>query len=224
LRRRTSTAPTGRRPTAPAGRTPRTTAAGPVSRAALTRTSNRAGQVLTEASTISGDPTNGTTTYTYDPLERLTSAARPGMSTLTYGWAAVPDRTSVQVGAGTPLTTSFDDAHRPTLDSAGGTYTSDGDGRLTSQPGQRLAWDALGRLTAVYPATGITPLATYAYDPLDRLRIVDHGGTDRVRFRYVGLTTSVAQTIDDQSGAVLRNIGTGWGGERLLDWSVRNFG
>src|SRR5690348_15631868 len=50
------------------------TAAGPTSRASLTRTFNRAGQVLTENSQITGDPTNGTTTYTYDPLERLTSA------------------------------------------------------------------------------------------------------------------------------------------------------
>jgi RHS repeat-associated protein len=132
------------------------------------------------------------------------------------------NRTSVQVGAGTPTTTSFDGANRPTSDSLGGTYTSDGDGRLTSQPNQRLAWDALGRLTTVYPATGLTPLATYTYDPLDRLRMVDYGGTNRVRFRYVGLTTSAAQTIDDQSGSVLRNIGTAWGGERQLDWTGTN--
>jgi RHS repeat-associated protein len=132
------------------------------------------------------------------------------------------NRTSVQVGAGTPTTTSFDAANRPTSDSLGGTYTSDGDGRLTSQPNQRLAWDALGRLTTVYPATGLTPLATYTYDPLDRLRMVDYGGTNRVRFRYVGLTTSAAQTIDDQSGSVLRNIGTAWGGERQLDWTGTN--
>jgi RHS repeat-associated protein len=121
-----------------------------------------------------------------------------------------------------PTTTSFTPANRPTSDSLGGSYTSDGDGRLTSQPNQRLAWDALGRLTTVYPATGSTPLATYTYDPLDRLRMVDYGGTNRVRFRYVGLTTSAAQTIDDQSGSVLRNIGTGWGGERQLDWTGTN--
>jgi RHS repeat-associated protein len=52
--------------------------------------------------------------------------------------------------------------------------------------------------------------------------MVDYGGTNRVRFRYVGLTTSAAQTIDDQSGSVLRNIGTGWGGERQLDWTGTN--
>jgi RHS repeat-associated protein len=61
-------------------------------------------------------------------------------------------------------------------------------------------------------------LATYAYDPLDRLRLADDGST-RTRFRYVGLTGSAAQTIDDTTGSVIRNIGTGWTGERLLDWT-----
>ena len=38
----------------------------------------------------------------------------------------------------------------------------------------------------------------------------------------MGLTTSAVQTIDDQSGAVTRNIGTGWGGELLEDWTSTN--
>jgi RHS repeat-associated protein len=52
--------------------------------------------------------------------------------------------------------------------------------------------------------------------------MVDYGANNRVRFRYVGLTTSVAQTIDDASGLVLRNVGTNWTGERLLDWTGTN--
>jgi YD repeat-containing protein len=80
-------------------------------------------------------------------------------------------------------------------------YGHDPDGRLTARPGQTMEWDALGRLTTVMNAAGTVTLATYAYDPLDRLRIVDHGGSDRTRFRYVGLTTSVAQLIDDTTGS-----------------------
>ncbi|MEO6628883.1 MAG: hypothetical protein ABIP03_09985, partial [Aquihabitans sp.] len=38
----------------------------------------------------------------------------------------------------------------------------------------------------------------------------------------VGLTTSAVQTINDQSGAVIRTIGTGWGGELLEDWTGTN--
>ena len=41
------------------------------------------------------------------------------------------------VGLNPALTSTFDDANRPTADSAGGTYASDGDGRLTVQPGYR---------------------------------------------------------------------------------------
>ncbi|MBA2717940.1 MAG: hypothetical protein H0U52_01680 [Chloroflexi bacterium] len=72
------------------------------------------------------------------------------------------------------------------------------------------------------PPTDGSIIATYTYDPLDRLRLVDYGGSNRVRFRYVGLTTSAAQTIDDQTGTVSRIIGTGWGGERQLDWTATN--
>ena len=62
-------------------------------------TRNRAGQILTEAATVTGDASNGTVTYSYDPLGRLSSSALSGTTT-SYGWDAVPNRTSVQVGAG----------------------------------------------------------------------------------------------------------------------------
>jgi RHS repeat-associated protein len=199
-----------------------TAATGPVNRAIYVLAYNRAGQILSEVSTITGDPTNGTTSYAYDPLERLASYTSPAATTTAYGWDEVPNRTSVQVGAGTPVTTSFDAANRPTSDSAGGAYSSDLDGRLTARPGERFEWDNLSRLTKVKPPTGGSTIATYSYDPLDRLRLADYGGSNRIRFRYVGLTTSVAQIIDDQSGAVLRNVGTGWTGERLLDWTGTN--
>jgi RHS repeat-associated protein len=200
----------------PASRT--TTAAGPVTRAAYTLSSNRAGQILSEASTITGDPTNGTTTYTYDPLARLTGFTRS--ATTTYGWDKVPNRTSVQVGAGTPVTTTYTDANRPLADTGGatGSYTSDPDGRLTSRPNQRLDWDALGRLIRVRAATGSGITATYRYDALDRLLTADEGGL-QTRYRYVGQTTAVAQTVNDATNVAIRSVATDWGGERLVDWT-----
>ena len=45
-------------------------------------------KVSAETSTITGDPTNGTTTYTYDALARLARLARLTRAGLTtsYGW------------------------------------------------------------------------------------------------------------------------------------------
>jgi len=129
-------------------------------------------------------PIHGTTSYTYDPLERLTGYTRAGTTT-AYGWDKTPNRTSVQVGANPAITPTYDDANRPTSDSAGGSYTSDLDGRLTLRPGSgpKLTWDSLGRLTQVKPSSG-NAIATYSYDPLDRLRLVDYGANNRIRFRY----------------------------------------
>jgi RHS repeat-associated protein len=197
-----------------------TTAAGPVTRASYALARNRAGQILTEDSQLTGDPTNGQTAYTYDPLARLTGFTRSA-TTAAYGWDKVPNRTSIQAGAGTPVTTTYTDANRPLADSGGatGAYTSDADGRLTSRPNQRLEWDGLGRLVRVRPATGTAITATYTYDALDRLLTADEGGL-RTRYRYVGQTTTVAQTVNDATGLPIRSIGSDWAGERLVDWTT----
>jgi RHS repeat-associated protein len=198
-----------------------TTGTGGAARAAYTWTRNQAGQILSEASTISGDPANGTATFAYDLLGRLTGYTRAGTTT-TYGWDEVPNRTSVQVGANPAVTTSFDVANRPTTDSAGGSYTHDDDGRMTARPGYRLEWDALGRLTKVRPPSGSGTIVDYTYDALDRLLKADYGGSNRIRFRYVGRTTAVAQTVQDTNSQVIRSTANGWGGERLVDWTGTN--
>jgi RHS repeat-associated protein len=132
----------------------------------------------------------------------------------------VPNRASVKVGAGATATTAFDAADRPTSGTnPTAAYASDDDGRLTARPGQTLEWDHLGRLTAVKDAAGTTTLARYAYDPLDRLKVVEHPGTDRIRLRYVGTTTGVVQWLDDIAGTVTRSVANSWTGVRLADWT-----
>jgi YD repeat-containing protein len=91
----------------------------------------------------------------------------------------------------TGATTAYDAADRPTVGTnPTAAYASDADGQLTARPGQSLTHDHLGRLTAVRDASGTTTIAAYTYDPLDRLRTADYGGGNRIRFRYLGMTSS----------------------------------
>jgi YD repeat-containing protein len=102
------------------------------------------------------------------------------MSTLTYGWDEVPNWTSVQVGAGSPVATTYDAANQPlNQNGVANAYASEAGGRLTTQPTsagaglQSYVWDSLGRLTQVKNSAGAVTIATYSYDPLDRLRMSD---------------------------------------------------
>ena len=78
---------------------------------------------------------------------------------------------------GRPPRPAYDAANRPTSGTNPTvTYASDDDGRLTARPSQTMTWDHLGRLTTVKNGRHRT-LATYTYDPLDRLRIaIGYGG------------------------------------------------
>jgi len=114
----------------------------------------------------------------------------------TFAWQAVPNRDSVTIGGGSPTTTTYDAANRPT--SSG--FSHDLDGNMTGRAGQTLVWDRLGRLTAVKDSSTSATIAAYTYDALDRLRTVARSGST-IRFRYVGETTSVAQIVNDANGA-----------------------
>jgi RHS repeat-associated protein len=195
-----------------------TTGAGPVTRASYSYTLNRAGQRLSEASTITGDPTNGTVNFTYDALGRLTGYSGTPVTSQNFGWDKVPNRTSKQVGGGGAITTTYNNANRPTSDSAGGTYTNDLDGRLTGRPAQTLVWDALGRLTQVKDPITSANISTYTYDPLDRLLTVSNGA-GLTKFRYVGATTQIAQARD-LNNVVLYNVGTSLAGAARMDWGA----
>jgi YD repeat-containing protein len=86
------------------------------------------------------------------------------------------------VGTGTPATTSYDAADRATSGvNPTSAYTSNADAMLTARPGQTLTWNHLGRLTAVKNAAGTVTLATYTYDPLDRLRTAAASGSSTGR-------------------------------------------
>ncbi|MEI7743007.1 MAG: DUF6531 domain-containing protein, partial [Chloroflexota bacterium] len=150
-------------------------------RAAYTESYNRAGNRLSETSTITGDPANGTAATTWDPLDRLAGYVLPGIRTLGATFDAVPDRTDLTTD-GTPVSTVFDLANRPTS----GGYGYDADGRMTTRAGTAgttFAYDSLGRLASVRQDPGNTPVAAYAYDALDRLLTVTRPSQATLRFR-----------------------------------------
>ena len=196
-----------------------TTGAGSVNRASYTYTLNRAGQRLSELSTITGDPTNGTVSFAYDALGRLTGYSGSPVTSQAYAWDKVPNRTSKQIGGGAAVTMTYNAANRPTSDSAGGAYTNDLDGRLTGRPGQTMVWDALGRLLQVKDPITSANISTYTYDPLDRLASVANGA-GLTKFRYVGATAQIAQARDGSFGTIAYNIGTGYAGEARMDFGT----
>jgi RHS repeat-associated protein len=203
----------------PAGRlvTMTTTAAGPVTRAAYIYTYNRAGQRLSENSQITGDTANGTATFGYDSLGRVTGfQGVSAFANQAYTWDKVPNRLSKAVGA-TTITTTFDAANHPVSDTTPATYSVDNEGRITSRPvsggSQTLQYDALGRLISVTTSGSTT---TYGYDPLDRLASITSGSAVS-RLRYVGTSSTLAQ-VRDGSNVVRYGVGTGMDGQPRFDF------
>gem|GEM_PF-5901991 len=135
-------------------------------------TYGRAGVVLTEASSILDDPASGTATYRYDHAGTLREYDSP----LGAGYG--PTARAVREDAGTDEL-----APRPAT-------CPDAPARQT------FGCDGLGRLVSIRDADTGDVIATYTYDALDRAERVTRGGAT-VRFRYVGASDQVAQTIDE---------------------------
>ena len=159
---------------------------------------NAAGNETSQTDFEAGGTANQTTGYAYDALGRISNFDPPTTSSIlkqAYTFNAQPDRASIKVGTASPITTYFDAASRPTTDTEAKSYSSDGEGRLTGLPGQKLIYDNLGRLTEVDDQANHA-ITTYKYDPIDRLvseTVVATGVT--TKYIYVGLSQVVAQVI-----------------------------
>ncbi len=120
---------------------------------------------------------SGTTTYSYDKLNRLTGASGPGSFDRSYGYDSNYNRTS-KTENGTDTSYTFNDAHQLTkADST--TYAYDGSGNLTSSStGWDVKYDAFENQT-----TSITKPGGSALTPLT------YGGSDQNERRSAGTTT-----------------------------------
>ena len=106
----------------------------------------------------------GTHTYAYDDLYRLTSVTYPGPSTTTYAFDAFGNRTSMTTSAGTTSYT-HDDADRitevqPPSPASAIAYTWDDNGNLVERGSDTFAWDYEDRMVE---ATVNSLTSTFAY-------------------------------------------------------------
>ncbi|MDQ1683759.1 MAG: hypothetical protein QOC82_496 [Frankiaceae bacterium] len=138
--------------------------AGGTTRADLGYNYDPQGNITTETVTEPGNPGNGTSTYTYDRANRLTSWLAPDTTDTTYGYDAAGNRT--QAGAAA--------------------YTYDAQNRLLTGPNSTYAYTARGTLASV-TNNGTTTTSTYdafnrlvssgsqtyGYDALDRLASIN---------------------------------------------------
>jgi YD repeat-containing protein len=93
----------------------------------------------------------GTTSWTYDDLDRWTNVSEPNGDTVAYGYDAVGNRTSHTIN-GVPKTNTFDLANRMTA-SGSDSYTFDANGNQTSKTSggttTTYSYDALNRRTGI---------------------------------------------------------------------------
>jgi RHS repeat-associated protein len=113
-------------------------------------------------------------TYTYDPLYRLTGADYSSGEQFEYAYDAVGNRQALAETLGVTPT-----VHR---------YVYDQANRLTSVDGITYTWDANGNLLS-------DGVRTFTYDAANRLTSVT-SGTLTTTFEYDGLGNRVAQTVD----------------------------
>ncbi|MDX9864023.1 MAG: DUF6531 domain-containing protein, partial [Anaerolineaceae bacterium] len=141
---------------------------------------------------------NGTTTYVYDPLNRLTGATEVGTATREYGYTydAVGNRLTKTIDS-TTVNYGYDIANRLTsVDSV--TYTWDNNGNLLSDGVFTYTYDAMNRLAS---ATDGVDTYAYAYNASgDRLQQT----VNAVPTNYtLDLAAGLAQVLDDGTNAYL---------------------
>jgi RHS repeat-associated protein len=138
----------------------------------------------------------GTTTYTYDALNRLLTVSYPvgTPANVSYTYDAMGNRLTLTED-GVTTTYTYDAADRLTATTGGSaqTFTWDDNGQMLSKGSQTFSWDALGRMTGLVNG-GTT--ASYAYNG-DSVRVgktVSGTTTSYLQDLGAGLPTVVAET------------------------------
>jgi RHS repeat-associated protein len=139
---------------------------------------------------------SGTTSYTYDELNRLTGVTYPSgtPASVSYTYDAMGNRlTMVQDGVTTTYT--YDAADRLTGTTGGSSlsFTWDDNGQMLTKGSQTFAWDALGRMVGLING-GTTASYVYNVDGVRTGKIVDGVSTDYLQDLAAGLPVVMAET------------------------------
>jgi RHS repeat-associated protein len=162
------------------------------------------GNRLSTTTTMPTDTMAGLETFTYDTADRLATIAQPSRTTLTYGYDAAQNRTSVSGGTAPQGATSFVYLANEALSTETPTgqttipYAPDPDGNIQADaPGHQLKYDSLNRLDRVLNSGG-TLQVSYVYDALGRL-VKRTAGSTVTQFVYQGLTNRVVEELDSSN-------------------------
>jgi len=161
-----------------------------------------ASNVTSRAETITGNTYGGSYTYGFDGANRLTNVTGPAaFGSRTYGYDGGGNRTSVQVGTGNPVTTTYNAAGLPTTSSDNTSYTHDAIGELTKidrTGGTANDWnfkyDSWGNLKSAARKTTGTPDVSFIVDALDRT-LSRTAGTTVAAYTYQGMGGTLAKSV-----------------------------
>ena len=199
-----------------------------VSNASYTR--DRVGNIL------STTDLDGLTTYTYDPLYRLTTAAYPNIAfNESFIYDAVGNRlthtqgTAVHAYEYVPGSNRLKAIHTGTIAGAiEKSFTYNDEGQLIAQTGtsaKTIAWDQKGRPTSITPSGKAAN--TFGYDPMDRrISKFDSNGSqsyllegDHLEAIYSGYSLLAKY----MRGAVIDEVVNGYQNDKAGNWTNYTF-
>jgi YD repeat-containing protein len=163
------------------------------------KASNVASRVQSVGTGTGANPFNGTYTYAYDAADRLTqvTGGPAAFGGRTYAYDGGGNRTSVQVGGGSAVTTSYDAAGLPVSSSDGTSYSHDAVGNLTAidRTGTANDWFFTYGSWSTTTKAAKTPTGSdvaFTLDALDRV-LSRVAGSSTATYTYSGIGEILAK-------------------------------